>query len=95
MDDLVNDLRLDKIDIIKMDIEGAEHEALRGMKQTLLKYKPILVIEVHHEFLPFFNSTAEAVRGWLKDLGYGVETIDEAMIDQSHAAHTVYCRFIE
>ncbi|MFA5644407.1 MAG: FkbM family methyltransferase [Patescibacteria group bacterium] len=40
----------DKPDIIKIDIEGAEFLALRGGMQTLLKYKPILLIEVHSIF---------------------------------------------
>jgi len=93
MDDLINDLELDRIDIVKMDIEGAEHEALRGMEQSLRKYKPVLVIEVHHEYLPFFNSTADAVLEWLKGVGYRLELIDEGEMDLSHAAKTFYCRF--
>src|SRR5581483_11730882 len=35
LDDLIGELGIDKVDIIKMDIEGAEHEALRGMEKTL------------------------------------------------------------
>jgi len=93
MDDLIGDLGLDRIDIVKMDIEGAEHEALRGMEQSLRKYKPMLVIEVHHEYLPFFSSTAEAVLDWLKGIGYKIEQIDEGEMDPSHAARTFCCRF--
>jgi FkbM family methyltransferase len=34
--------------IIKIDIEGAEHLALKGSVQLLTQHKPILIIEVHN-----------------------------------------------
>jgi len=34
-------------DFIKMDIEGAETEAILGMKETLLRKRPKLLLEVH------------------------------------------------
>ena len=37
-------------DIIKIDIEGAEHLLLEGGTTTLAKYKPILYIEIHSEY---------------------------------------------
>ncbi len=38
-----------KIDFIKMDIEGYEHEALKGMKKTIQKNKPIFLIEFNYQ----------------------------------------------
>lgn len=37
----------DRVDFIKIDIEGAEHLALRGMVHTLARQRPALLIEFH------------------------------------------------
>jgi FkbM family methyltransferase len=37
-------------DIIKVDIEGAEHDFIKGAKKTIKKYKPVLYIEIHSEY---------------------------------------------
>jgi FkbM family methyltransferase len=38
-------LDLPQIDYIKIDCEGYENTILRGAKETILKYKPIMVVE--------------------------------------------------
>jgi FkbM family methyltransferase len=48
IDDLVEDLKLDAVDFIKIDIEGAEFEALKGATRTLKFYGPQLAVAVEH-----------------------------------------------
>ena len=38
-----------KIDFIKIDVEEWEEQALEGAMQTILKYKPIMYIEIHKQ----------------------------------------------
>lgn len=45
----IDNLISKKIDFLKLDIEGAEQDALKGAKNTIKKYKPILAICVYHK----------------------------------------------
>jgi len=48
LDDYFQNKNLKKIDYIKMDIEGAENDALNGSKYILNNYKPKLAISAYH-----------------------------------------------
>jgi FkbM family methyltransferase len=48
IDDLANHLKLTRVDYIKMDIEGAERNALRGAHHVLRRFKPRLAISSYH-----------------------------------------------
>ena len=47
LDDLIEQFALRPPDFIKMDIEGGEVVAVPGMRRTLARFKPTLLIELH------------------------------------------------
>ncbi len=48
IDFVVDDLGLDRVDFVKMDIEGAERFALAGARRTLANHSPRLALCVYH-----------------------------------------------
>ncbi len=59
---------LDRIDIIKMDVEGAEIEILKGLQQLPSSVRPTFVIASYH--IVDGVRTADTMPTLLKDFGY-------------------------
>lgn len=53
IDDTVRELGLPKVDFIKMDIEGAELNALKGAEHCIRAYHPKLAISLYHSLDDF------------------------------------------
>ena len=49
IDRLVAELRLERVDFIKMHVEGAEHQAIAGAQVAISKFRPRLAISAHHQ----------------------------------------------
>jgi FkbM family methyltransferase len=68
---IASTIKVERIRLIKLDIEGAEPFALRGMRKALLNNRPLLLVEVNRHCLQdFFSLDTEAIWGQLVDLDY-------------------------
>ena len=67
-----------RLDVVKMDIEGHEPIALRGMTQTLTRHHPVLFFEFHPRLMQenFQQDGREYLRALLA-LGYRLAVIPE------------------
>jgi len=84
-DTLAGERSLPRADLIKIDVEGAELEVLRGMESYVSTHHPAFVIELHPSLLPQFGATVDEVLNWLRQRGYHLTALDAGEIGSSEA----------
>ena len=103
LDDFVQQQNLSRLDLIKIDIQGAEPWFFEGGKSTLLRFKPDLLFEVSPSDLKSFGLTALDLLKSVEDLGYDcyhvskygkiLDLIQITDITADFEADEVYCSF--
>jgi FkbM family methyltransferase len=83
-------------DFIKLDVEGMEHSALKGMRETLRNRHPRLSIEIHGADMNDKITNVQRVVAFLEELNYRMlhiessTTITEKNAAQAREGH-LYC----
>jgi FkbM family methyltransferase len=70
LDEIVQTEGLPRIDVIKMDIEGAELRALRGASEMLRRDHPLILLELSDRLLQYQNSNSGDVLALLSQHNY-------------------------
>jgi FkbM family methyltransferase len=78
LDDILDEQRVGRVDVLKMDIEGAECEALRGASRLLAEHRPVIIIEFNEETLQRCGASSGELRGILEAAGYRGKVIGKA-----------------
>ncbi|MHC4543150.1 MAG: FkbM family methyltransferase [Planctomycetota bacterium] len=97
LDRFVDTNNLRCIDLIKMDVEGAEVEVLEGARNVLASYLPRLVLEVNSVMLTRSGHRPQDLVLLLRDYGYALFRMDrsgaEISLNEIEGAEfvNVYC----
>tara|TARA_R110001583_G_scaffold34847_6_gene116638 strand:+ start:9059 stop:9499 length:441 start_codon:yes stop_codon:yes gene_type:complete len=75
LDNYFRQSSIKKVDFIKIDIEGYEFSALLGMKNILLKFHPILLIEILEDNKQL-STNKKTIIDFLEDIEYKQYFID-------------------
>lgn len=77
LDDLLSELQVSQVDLMKVDVEGAELEVLQGGTSTLSsEHRPRLIIENHHPSNSKTHSDCP-VHEWLAQRDFDVESVTD------------------
>jgi FkbM family methyltransferase len=77
VDDLLEERGWETVDVVKLDIEGAEPAALRGMSRLFARgARPALVFECNESMLPHFGASVVSLREQVAELGYELLLVD-------------------
>jgi FkbM family methyltransferase len=78
LDGLVEHAGLECVDVIKIDVEGAEEQVLVGGQATIQRHKPILLMEVNEGALRHQHTSGPQLVERLTDWGYQIYVFDAA-----------------
>ncbi len=70
LDDVFPTLGLDRLDVLKIDTEGAELPVVRGGRETILRFRPAIIVEMNEETFRSAGYTAADLSACLCDLSY-------------------------
>lgn len=77
VDNLIETGKIPIPDFVKIDVQGAEFEVIKGMSNTIKDHKPNLMLEVHA--IPYINWKVEVLRRlveFLRENGYSIYHIE-------------------
>lgn len=77
LDNYIGNQHINRIDLVKIDIEGSEMFALKGMQKTLERFKPKILIELKEETHTQSDFSINDIISYLSMLGYEQWIIDE------------------
>ncbi len=69
----LDDLNISNFDILLADVEGKEYEVLKGGKNKIIKYKPIIIVEIwnnNKRNLESMQTTNDEIINYVINLGY-------------------------
>ena len=70
LDDVLPTLEVGGLDVVKVDVEGAELHVLRGGEDSIRRYRPVIVVEINSETYRAAGYEPFDVCAYLQSLGY-------------------------
>jgi len=77
---LIDDLNLPYCDLIQLDVEGYEYNAILGGLHTIKTHKPVLCVEFCEKWLNKYDSDSNKLLDLLNSMGYSM--VEEHGVDK-------------
>jgi FkbM family methyltransferase len=94
VDDFVFDRNLQRLDLLKIDVEGHEFQVLTGAREVLRKLRPTLVLEFSERQWANAGSQPEQVEEFLAQLGYNLFVIRDSFISSIEHGVSEECNLL-
>ena len=100
LDAIIREAGVSRVDLIKIDVEGAEFSVLKGAQEALALYHPVLLVELDDQLLNSMETTSAAIIAFLRSCGYALRgSYDQANFEfypeaakAKSASSVVICR---
>jgi FkbM family methyltransferase len=76
-DEVARECGLERLDVMKIDVEGAEMMVLRGAECFVKRYRPLIITELSEANFQRAGYTTRELIGYLRCLEYDVQTLGD------------------
>jgi FkbM family methyltransferase len=84
LDSYVRENHIARVDVIKMDIEGSEWNALKGARDVLARWQPTILMELSRPMCSGLGYQPEQIWEFLKSFGYKMWVIAASPVGCCH-----------
>lgn len=82
----------EKIDLIKIDVEGAEYGVLQGAKNTIIRTKPVIIFECGLGASEFYDTKPEMVYNLItQECGLNLSTMKDWLEEKKSFTEKEFC----
>jgi FkbM family methyltransferase len=89
LDHFVEEHKLNKVDFIKIDVEGFEVNVVKGGLMTIKKFRPVLFVEVDESNLKRQGSSAMELESLILSCGYKITRATVTNIEDAHLHYDI------
>lgn len=90
LDNFVKEQKINRLDLVKIDVEGFEMNVLEGMNDTLNLFKPIILIEILDHNLEANGHKPSDIYNFLWEKGYHSYKILDNKLEQIHTPESYH-----
>lgn len=90
LDGLVGSGRIARLDLVKIDVEGAELRVCEGGVSALSRFRPVVVCEIEDRHTRKYGHAADDVLGWFRDLGYRTYVLHDGRVQPTRTVSTAH-----
>lgn len=94
LDNILEERHIAHVDVMKIDVEGAEELVLRGALRCLREQRPIVIFEFNPGYPPRLGLSPWGARDLLKGLGYEFIVLDEGARSNNPESRPTYFNIV-
>ena len=94
LDNVLEENGIDRVDVIKVDVEGAEELVLHGAARSLITHSPVVIFEFNPGCAARLGLSPDGARGFLETLGYEFVVLGDCAKSKNPALRPTYFNII-
>lgn len=71
------------VHLVKLDLQGMDHVAMRGMARIIREYRPVIVVEFWPAAIRDYGDDPTEVLAWFRELGYSWSAVEDTTLTDS------------